>query len=683
MGFHYLETIVLVPTHQPGIQQAIDFVEGGDVVLVAPGSYVENIDYSGKAITIRSDVDGDPATQDLSPETTIIDGNQSDSVVVFQSGEGADSVLKGFTITNGLADFGGGIYCIQSSPTIQNSVITGNTATNYGGGMQTYDNSSPEVKDCVFSDNDGTNYGGGMHNYISSPTVTHCTFTGNTATLQGGGMQNYTSSPMVTNCIFAENSGNRGAGMMNSTSNPTVTNCTFFVNDAVVSGGGMENYSTSSPVVTNCIFWGNTPDEIYDDGTGTLVVTYSCVQGGWPGTGNIDSDPCFLDPADEDLHLVCQSPCMDAGNNSAPGLQALDIDGELRIIDGNGDGTADVDMGCDEFNFVLVPTDQPSIQEAIDLASPGNLILVSPGTYGENIEFLGKKIELRSDMDGNPMTLDISPETTVIDGGAVDTVVKFIDGEGTLSRFIGFTVNNGNATDGGGVLCIHSSPMIVDSNISANVVSNYGGGLFTSNSSPTLVCCTISENQALNGGGMYNHEYSDASLINCTFHGNSADYGGGVFNYTSSPELTNCTFTENEALTWCGGLYNYEYSDPVVINCILWSDTSPEINIDPKCNPTVTFSCVQGGWSGTGNIDSNPCFLDPLNDDFHLTHGSPCIDSGDNSASLLPETDFEGDPRIFPGNGKGVLIGSPSSGAAVDMGADEYYLFRRETFIVK
>jgi len=109
---------------------------------------------------------------------------------------------------------------------------------------------------------------------------------------------------------------------------------------------------------------------------------------------------------------------------------------------------------------------------------------------------------------------------------------------------------------------------------------------------------------------------------------------------------------------------------------------------------------VKGGWLGTGNINADPLFVDtgywddngtpanPLDDfwvegDYHLTYASPCIDAGDNYASSLPATDFEGDPRIFPGNGKGYLVGYPPQPAIVDMGADEYCLLKRKQVIPK
>jgi predicted outer membrane repeat protein len=135
----------------------------------------------------------------------------------------------------------------------------------------------------LFPDSAGSE-GGGMSNTGSSPVVTNCIFSGNEAN-DGGGMSNRVSSPMkVTNCTFSENSAYYGGGIYNSSSDTMVTNCTFSGNEAN-DGGGMRNVDNSSPTVTNCIFWGNLPDEI-DNRDSDPIVTYSDVEGSYPGEGN-------------------------------------------------------------------------------------------------------------------------------------------------------------------------------------------------------------------------------------------------------------------------------------------------------------------------------------------------------------------------------------------------------------
>jgi len=195
---------------------------------------------------------------------------------------------------------------------------------------------------------DWPNYsGGGMFNDSASPAVTNCTFANNSASQRGGGMYNFFASPKVTNCTFSGNSASLGGGMHNNDlAFPEVTNCTFSGNSAYL-GGGIYNYH-SSPMLTNCILWGDSPDEIVNAGDEEPVVTYSDIQGSYSGSGNIDADPLFADPGSGDYHLGPGSPCIDAGTNDAPSLPDCDFEGDPRVMDGNRDGTAVVDMGVDE-----------------------------------------------------------------------------------------------------------------------------------------------------------------------------------------------------------------------------------------------------------------------------------------------------------------------------------------------
>ena len=204
----------------------------------------------------------------------------------------------------------------------------------------------------------GTNSeGGGMFNASGSPTVTDCTFVDNSAE-HGGGMYNDDSSPTVTNCTFsASYASGYGGGMYNHNGSPAVTNCTFSSNIAYANGGGMYN-SDSSPIVTNCILWGDEPNEIYDGGTSATSVTYSDVEGGWGGAGNIDEDPLFEDANGGDLHLLLDSPCIDAADSqkSIEAMLVQDLDGLVRHVDiltipNTGVGPFDfLDMGAYEFN---------------------------------------------------------------------------------------------------------------------------------------------------------------------------------------------------------------------------------------------------------------------------------------------------------------------------------------------
>ncbi|MCH8822221.1 MAG: hypothetical protein IH984_01820 [Planctomycetes bacterium] len=382
--------ILHVPGDYPTIQEAIDTAVDGDEVEVHPGTYNETINFLGKAIRVYS-TDG--------PDVTIIDAQQTGTVVTCFSAEGPDTVLDGFTITGGISGNGGGMRNINSSPTVINCTFSGNSAGG-GGGMYNVGGSSPTVSDCSFSQNtaaDGwgggmlnthgaspivtnctfsgntANFGGGMfsgdYKGGAFPTVTNCTFVGNSADVGGGGMCNDFSSSTVTNCTFTGNTaGSVGGGMYNSYYSTTVTNCTFSGNSAG-DGGGMANVDGSDATVTNCILWGDSPNEF--SGSGTSTVGYSNVQGGFTGDGNIDADPLFVDPGIGDYRLSSGSPAIDAGNNWGVPIDENDYDDDGVLcelfpvdLDGNPRFNADesdfdpgcgvpvvVDMGAYEYQF--------------------------------------------------------------------------------------------------------------------------------------------------------------------------------------------------------------------------------------------------------------------------------------------------------------------------------------------
>jgi hypothetical protein len=269
--------------------------------------------------------------------------------------------LTGCNFEDNSADYGGGIFNHEgSAPALTNCSFSANLAGTFGGGMYNTGGSSPVLTGCAFSANSASGAngaGGGMYNDDSTPVLTNCTFSGNSASNYGGGMENITSSPVLTNCTFSGNSAGESGGAMDNydNSSPTLTNCTFFGNWATY-GGGISNLSDSSPVLTNCILWADTPEEILNgDSASTPLVTYSDIQGGCDadprnvcGAGNIESDPLFVDPGNGDLHLGPDSPCIDAGDNDSPYLPDFDFEGDARVLDGDGDGTAIVDMGVDE-----------------------------------------------------------------------------------------------------------------------------------------------------------------------------------------------------------------------------------------------------------------------------------------------------------------------------------------------
>jgi len=538
--------VINVPGDQPTIQDAIDIAVDTDEIVIAPGTYFETINFLGKAITVRSS-DG----RDL----TIIDAQQTGSVVTCDSGEGLDTVLEGFTITGGTGTVfgsneglhGGGMLNDSSSPTVNDCVFEGNTARR-GGGMANMGDSTPTVTNCTFIgnnalDTDGVgyhDYGGAMVNrYGSNPTVTNCTFSDNTARGSGGGIYSLGGGLTLIDCTFSGNTSitGRGGGMFNQHNNPAmVTNCTFSGNHAASDGGGMETFGAT---VANCTFSGNTAG---DDGGGMYTSATETVIN-----------------------------CTFIGNSA------------------NGGG----------------------------------------GMY------IGDR------GDHSPLMV-------------IDCIFQ----------------ENTAAGRGGGVVAARSmAPTLTNCTFVGNTASD-GGGMYNHFSDSTVTNCSFSGNTATDDGGGIFSQQSSTTVANCTFSGNHGFKGGGIANFQGSPTVTNCTFSGNTASMWGGGIDNNQ-SGTTVADCILWNNTPYQTH-----SAVVSYSNVQGGFPGTGNIDADPLFVDPINGDFRLSPGSPCIDAGDSTA--VPEgidTDLDGNPRFVDDpaspdcwQAPGTCGGPP----VVDMGAYEF-----------
>ena len=358
-----------VPSQYGTIQAAIDDANDGDVVVVADGDYVgvgnKNLDFVGREITVRS-LNG--------PEFTIIDCENDGRGFYFHSGEDGNSVLGGFTITNGHATSsspgsadGGGILCVGSNPTINNCVFVGNSAIHDGGGIYTME-SSPKIINCTFAGNQANEHGGGMSCSMSDGLVSKCVFIGNSAagsSGDGGGIAIFSSNRLkIENCLYTGNKAKDGGGAIrNYRASPTIINCTVNTNQAVT-GGGIENEPGSSPVIVNCILWGNIGNgsEMRNEHDSRPILSYCDVKGGWNGSGvrnysgsyvidgggNINANPLFVSGLLGHYYLnqiaagqASDSPCVDAGSDFAINLGLANF---TTRTDGLGDSGI-VDIG--------------------------------------------------------------------------------------------------------------------------------------------------------------------------------------------------------------------------------------------------------------------------------------------------------------------------------------------------
>jgi predicted outer membrane repeat protein len=237
--------VIHVPSEEPTIQAGIDAAVDGDTVLVAAGMYTgtgnRDIDFSGKAITVKSEGGS---------TGTIIDCEGSEDNpcrgLIFQNGEGADSRLEGFTITNGFllaADqSGAGILCLSSSPAIEDCIITENVAStgnNWGGGIACYVDASPMLTDCIISHNSAEGNGGGMFCFDSSPSFWNCSISDNSSSDDGGGVYAFRSNLTLSGCTCEGNEASFGAGIYCNESTFSLADSHILRNKASRLGGGI------------------------------------------------------------------------------------------------------------------------------------------------------------------------------------------------------------------------------------------------------------------------------------------------------------------------------------------------------------------------------------------------------------------------------------------------------------
>ena len=306
-----------------------------------------------------------------------------------------------------------------------------------------------------------------------------------------------------------------------------------------------------------------------------------------------------------------------------------------------------------------------TISGTLSISGNNDHLWVSAGIYSGRIS-VPDGVALYGGFAGNEILLSQrywAVNETVISGG-----VNIASGAASHTRVDGFTITNGYAENGGGVYVSNSSPIIVNNVIVGNVAEGYdwwssglGGGVFVAGGSP-IIC-----NNIIKGNSSKGFYYNDGMMEEY-----GLGQGGGIYLASGASQLVNNTVVGNSASVIYfnegrgGGVY-ISSGEHVIINSIIYGNTansSPQIG--GSCD--VSYSDIQGGYSGDNNIDIDPGFIDPSNSNYQLSDSSPCIDLG--SDSDLPDwltLDLLGNPRnidiINTGN-EGINI--------IDIGAYEY-----------
>ncbi|MEA3441739.1 MAG: hypothetical protein U9R58_15800, partial [Chloroflexota bacterium] len=306
------------------ISQTVD----GDTILITGGTYTENLKITqGNAINIRGgyQVSGSAWTPSGS-EATVINGNRADSTIEIRAD--SNTILGNVTVTGGKgvydSTFGtgcGGFKIQDSDVTIRNSEIISNVAGVGMGGAICAAGDSREItltiEDSIISDNDGIEGGGALNLFHVTALLTNTLIYGNKAS-ENDVLQVYED--------------------VGADSHVTFQNCTIADNNPT-GQYAIQISDLNTLVIRNSIMWNNGQNiKINDPCTNCVTVTYSDIESGWTGTGNIDEDPLFMDAANGDYRLQKDSLCIDTGTNT--GAPDSDLDQMQRPLDGDGDGTA-------------------------------------------------------------------------------------------------------------------------------------------------------------------------------------------------------------------------------------------------------------------------------------------------------------------------------------------------------
>lgn len=327
-----------------------------------------------------------------------------------------------------------------------------------------------------------------------------------------------------------------------------------------------------------------------------------------------------------------------------------------------------------------VPTEEyPTIQSAIDACQDYDTVVIAAGIHSgpgnHSINFNGKPVTIRSTDPTDPQIVN----TTVIDCEGKGRGFAFYNSEDADSKVAGLTITNGYGLVGGAIYSNNNSSPSITNCVIRNNSAVFGGGIACANgkSYPVITNCQIIANSASFGGGIYLNG-SSPTIKNCIISGNAAPDGGAIYShFPGKPLIVNCTISGNVASNSAGAIYCYNSSNLSISHSILWDDTAPyasEIMVSNSGAATsiqISYCDIQGGeqnvklakgctveW-GEGNIDADPCFVNPDSNDYHLLEESPCIDAGDPEFVAGPdETDIDGNPRIL--------------GEKIDIGADEF-----------
>ncbi|MCR9102970.1 MAG: right-handed parallel beta-helix repeat-containing protein, partial [bacterium] len=620
----------------------------------------------------------------------------------------ASPIVRNCTFSGNVAKDGGAIFTANSagSLTISNCSFLANQSTGDGGAIY-IGGAEATIVNTIISGNMAVVDGGAIINSNSSISITNVTIVGNMAARSGGGIANLfsASSTTVTNSIIWNNRDNSGTG----TAAASVVNLisaaptsTTYSHSLVqnITADDMNGNKAGDPSMSNYPAF-VTP---VDPTTAPTAAGNLRLQACSPA---IDAGNTAAVPATSTTDLDNNPRVFDATGGNAVDMGAYEFQqtydvctqclptGNIVFVNASASGNNDGSSWTNAFTDL-----QDALSQAASCPNK-NQIWVAAGTYkpsaypagcmncatDRDFTFLLRGgISLYGGFNGTETMLNqrnISANTTILSGdiGTLDdvsdnvyhVVLSAFSGNASTTRLDGFTITEGYAFGipnaitvngqvisrraGGGVATYNGTNILTNNSITGNSALT-GGGVATIRGVNTLVSNNISSNS--DGGGLY-LEHGENTLVNNIISGNTNSSGGGIVANGSTNTLVNNSISENTATTRGGGIFVGSGMNTLTNN-IIWGNSAPEGEslFNNLGTLAINYSIVQGGFTGTGNLDEDPQFIDAANGNLRLQACSPAIDAGNTAAVPAgTTTDLDGNPRFF-------------NSGTVDMGAYEY-----------
>ncbi len=596
-------------------------------------------------------------------------------------------ILIDCNISQNYATSSPGVRLNHSSGLISNCYFSENFGESGFGAIVVWGGSAIEISDCIISNNCGENEGAGIICSSSDPLIKNCLIKENYAGISGGGIYcGGISGPTIENCIIESNTADfTGGGIECSTLEPhTISNCLIYGNSSMTYGGGIFCRDENTTVITKCIIENNYAKK---EGGGLRAFrnSYPTI-GGTEGAGNY-----FIDnwaPAGADLFCRDErDEPINARFNYFSGfcrsdyyvspIESFDVEDCISGLTPITDKAYVSPGGDDENDGTSWDTAFRTVNRAVrsvwGTESHPVTIHIAPGTYSESVsgdryplpmqDYVTLKGENRNDV-----ILHSEEQDVVIycqyDTDCLVTETELVGGERTYYESVVFinesypVISGCNVTTsypdyGEGIYVRFSEAFITDCYIYGLGGEYEMSGIQINESSAVISECIIADNQRYEvnyeGGGIGASNLDEAlwvTIDNCLIINNYAYRGGGIYLHWGNYSIRNCTIVSNSAygLMSGGGICLNETFYAEITDCIVWNNSPGGI----WGFADATYSDIQGGYEGEGNIQEPPHLVEGPLGDYYLrsvetghAQDSPCIDAGsDHASEICYETVF-------------------------------------------